>query len=80
MHVGPNGGCIFLPAAGVKSDGEIKNSGNYGRYLSSRKHLNGNNGNYYYHGLYFGETSYEWSESLVQEHSSTLNPFCLVLN
>lgn len=32
---GPNGGTIFLPAAGIRWDDELRNAGSYGNYWSS---------------------------------------------
>lgn len=46
---GPNGGSIFLPAAGYRWYGELYYVGTYGIFWSSTP-----NGEYYAYGLYFG--------------------------
>ena len=47
---GPNGGSIFLPAAGCRWGNDLRNYGSYGYYWSSTRHLSSSNYAYY---LYF---------------------------
>lgn len=50
--VGPNGSCIFLPAAGYRSGSSLYNDGNYGYYWSSTPCDDFYDA--YVHGLLFG--------------------------
>ncbi|MBQ2949426.1 MAG: hypothetical protein IJE12_00035 [Prevotella sp.] len=56
--IGPNGGTIFLPAAGWRIDGEFSGVGSNGYYWSSTP-LDEN----YAHGLYFRSRSAGWFNS-----------------
>ena len=58
--VGPNGGTIFLPAAGYRWDGELYYAGSYGIYWSSTLY-EGFPGRAY--RLYFGSGSAGWGDS-----------------
>ena len=55
---GPNGGCIFLPAAGYAWDGKLYSVGSYGYYWSSTPY-DGNDGG----ELYFSSGSARWYDS-----------------
>ena len=56
--VGPNGGTIFLPAAGGRSNGELYGAGSDGDYWSSTLYEGGPYGGY---ALYFNSGFANWS-------------------
>jgi len=55
LFTGPNGNSIFLPAAGYRDDGSLRNAGSYGHYWSSSLYTVGPNCAWY---LYFNSGSY----------------------
>lgn len=63
---GPNGGTIFLPAAGLRWDGKLYDVGTYGYYCSSTPY-----DEYYAYGLYFNSGYASWGSygSRHDEHS-----------
>ena len=58
LVTGPNGGQIFLPAAGYRWNGNLSNAGSYGYYWSSSLH---SSGDYYAYILYFDSGTRYWS-------------------
>lgn len=79
--VGPNGSCIFLPAAGYTpiSSTQTNYVGTRGYYWSSDSHFSTGNGKTYYHGLFFSETSYVVESNFFQQYSSGKVPIRLVM-
>jgi hypothetical protein len=60
--IGPNGSCIFLPAAGIRSGSSLNVEGSYGRYCSSTPYdTNLDDGYAYYLGFYSGNHSMYFS-------------------
>ena len=53
--IGPNGGTIFLPAAGYNWDGKLHDTGSYGIYWSSTPSYEG-----YSSELYFNSGEADW--------------------
>ena len=61
---GPNGGTIFLPAAGSVWDGELRGVGSYGIYWSSTPDVED-----YAYRLYFGSGSADWDYYWSSNHN-----------
>lgn len=66
---GPNGGTIFLPAAGGRWGGELLSVGSWGDYWSSTPHGEGGA-----HVLYFGDGSAGWSYDWSRYNELSVRP------
>ena len=59
LVTGPNGGQIFLPAAGYRRGGGLNGAGSYGYYWSSTQYPGYSNDAYY---LYFSSNYWNWND------------------
>ena len=57
---GPNGSCIFLPAAGGRDGSSLYHAGSYGHYWSSTPHVNLVNSAYYLYFISFVSDVYHY--------------------
>ena len=69
--VGPNGGAVFLPAAGYRWDGEVYYAGSYGYYWSST--LNESNPSNAYYPYFHSGVAY-WSNGPRRFSGHTVRP------
>lgn len=67
---GPNGGTVFLPATGIRWDGELRSAGSYGNYWSSA--LDESNPGFAY-GLGFYSGSVYWGGD-YRDHGQSVRP------
>ncbi len=66
---GPNGGTIFLPAAGYRWDGELDSVGSYGHYWSSTPL-----GEYYAYHLNFYSDYKRWYDYIDRDYERSVRP------
>lgn len=66
---GPNGGTIFLPAAGLRRDGEFFYVGSYGSYCSSTSY-----DEYHAYGLYFEWWGSYWDYYYYRDDEWSVRP------
>ena len=70
---GPNGNCIFLPAAGSYSYISIDGMGCYGIYWASLLDDDSNNGAW---ALYFGADDWDFDENNYRYNGRSIRPVC----
>ena len=68
---GPNGGSIFLPAAGCRLDNDLHRTGSGGYYWSSTWD---SSNPYYSQNLYFSSTNNHWDYNLYRDGGRSVRP------